>query len=71
MDLIQYKCPCCGAALNFSGAEQKLACKSCGNTYDVSVLKEVAKSENALLAEGRLRVMRLRPVPNALIVKMW
>ncbi|MCI8941133.1 MAG: hypothetical protein HFH12_14315 [Dorea sp.] len=47
MDFVQYKCPCCGAALNFSGAEQKLACKSCGNTYDVSVLREVTKSENA------------------------
>lgn len=47
MDFVQYKCPCCGAALKFSGTKQKLACKSCGNTYDVSVLQELDRSENA------------------------
>lgn len=47
MDFVQYKCPCCGAALKFSGTSQKLACKSCGNTYDVAVLQELAESENA------------------------
>lgn len=47
MDFVQYKCPCCGAALEFSGTEQKLACKSCGNTYEVSALQELKRSESA------------------------
>lgn len=47
MDFVQYKCPCCGAALKFSGTEQKLSCKSCGNTYEISVLQELDASENA------------------------
>ncbi len=52
MDFVQYKCPCCGAALEFSGTKQKLACKSCGNAYDVSVLQELARSEDAPGEQG-------------------
>ncbi len=40
MDFVEYKCPCCGAALKFSSGAQKLKCDSCGNKYDVEALKE-------------------------------
>lgn len=45
MDFVEYKCPCCGAALKFSGTEQKLLCKSCNNTYEVEALKELENKE--------------------------
>ena len=33
--VLEYKCPCCNAALVFSEMSQKLACDSCGNTFEV------------------------------------
>lgn len=47
MDFVQYKCPCCGAALEFSPETQKLSCKNCGNQYDAETLKEYKKEEEA------------------------
>lgn len=47
MDFVQYKCPCCGAALQFSPETQKLSCESCGNQYDLEVLKSYEKEEKA------------------------
>lgn len=44
MDFVEYKCPCCGAALRFSGETQKLTCESCGNTYDVETLEELDRT---------------------------
>lgn len=38
--VLEYKCPCCGAGLKFSGAEQKLACEYCDNTFDLETLKD-------------------------------
>lgn len=48
MDFVQYKCPCCGAALEFSPEKQKLACESCGNEYDLETVKkyEATKKNN-------------------------
>ena len=40
MDFVQYKCPCCGAALSFSPETQKLSCNSCGNQYDPETLEK-------------------------------
>ncbi|MBQ7415791.1 MAG: hypothetical protein IJW14_01980 [Oscillospiraceae bacterium] len=39
-NVLEYKCPCCGAGLKFSGAEQKLSCEYCGNTFEVETVKE-------------------------------
>ena len=48
MDFVQYKCPCCGAPLHFSGTSQKFACESCGNEYEPETLKKLARTdENA------------------------
>ena len=40
MDFVQYKCPCCGAALQFSPETQKLSCESCGNQYELETLRQ-------------------------------
>ena len=34
---IIYKCPNCGAAMEFSSELQKLECKSCGTSIDVKM----------------------------------
>ena len=47
MDFVQYKCPCCGAALKFSGKAQKLVCDSCGNEYEPETLQELEEAGHA------------------------
>lgn len=39
-NVLEYKCPCCGAALTFSGVQQKLSCSSCGNGFDIDDVKQ-------------------------------
>lgn len=42
MDTIQsYKCPCCGAPLEFNAENQNLHCESCGTDFDVDTLKQL------------------------------
>lgn len=36
MSTINYKCPCCGSALTYSGTSGKLECISCGNAFEVA-----------------------------------
>lgn len=38
--VLEYKCPCCGAALVFSSEEQQLTCASCGNSLNVEDVKQ-------------------------------
>ena len=45
-NVLEYKCPCCGAGLKFSGAEQKLSCDYCDNTFDLKTLQEYRDSTN-------------------------
>ena len=47
MDFVQYKCPCCGAALQFSPKTQKLSCKSCGNHYDLETIQQYEREEQS------------------------
>lgn len=44
--VIEYKCPCCGAALAFSSDLQKLACASCNNTFDIDAVQAYNESLN-------------------------
>ena len=37
--VIEYDCPCCGAALKFSGGEQNLVCEYCDNAFDIDSVK--------------------------------
>lgn len=44
--VLEYKCPCCGAGLKFSQDGQNMACDYCGNTFEI----EAVKAYNATLA---------------------
>lgn len=47
--VLEYKCPCCGAALTFSEEEQALTCASCGNemeTESIKAFNEAPKEES-------------------------
>ena len=41
MDILNYKCPSCGAPLRFDSDSQKLVCSSCGNDYDPIALEQL------------------------------
>ncbi len=49
-DLIQYKCPCCGGALEFSSELQKMKCPFCDTEFEIEALKAY---DDALKNEGR------------------
>lgn len=40
LKVLEYKCPCCGAGLKFSGTEQKLSCEYCDNTFELETVQE-------------------------------
>lgn len=44
--VLEYKCPCCGAGLKFSGAEQKLSCEYCDNIFELETVQEYNESLN-------------------------
>lgn len=50
-DLIQYKCPCCGGAIEFNSSVQRMKCPYCDTEFDIETLKEhqkeVEKEQNA------------------------
>lgn len=50
-DLLEYKCPCCGAGLKFSSALQKMKCDYCDSEFDVETLK--AYDEALKKTEGK------------------
>ena len=43
--VIEYKCPCCGAGLNFGADVQKLSCEYCDNTFDLETVKAYNAAE--------------------------
>ncbi len=45
MSTITYKCPSCAAPLTYDGRSQQMTCGSCGNTFDVDTVREVARIE--------------------------
>ena len=38
-EVLEYKCPACGAALTFNAENQQMSCDSCGNDYSVEYLE--------------------------------
>lgn len=44
--ILEYKCPCCGAGLRFSGLEQKLTCEYCDNTFELEAVQAYNESES-------------------------
>ena len=46
--LQEYKCPCCGGAIEFSSEAQKMKCPYCDSEFDVATLKQYdSELENA------------------------
>lgn len=38
-DMLEYKCPCCGGAINFDSKLQKMKCPYCDTEFDMETLK--------------------------------
>ncbi len=55
--VLEYKCPCCSAALVFRQESQQLSCGACGNTFEIDAVKafnEPAKAQpEAFTWEGQ------------------
>ncbi len=41
-DLREYKCPCCGGAIEFNSATQAMQCPYCGTDFDIATLESFA-----------------------------
>ena len=39
-DLLEYKCPCCGGAIEFNSTLQKMKCPYCDTEFDMEAVKE-------------------------------
>ena len=39
-DLLEYKCPCCGGAIEFNSKLQKMKCPYCDTEFDMEAVKE-------------------------------
>jgi len=37
--ILEYKCPCCDAGLNFSETQQKLTCEYCGTSFELDAVR--------------------------------
>lgn len=46
MSTLTYKCPSCGAPLEFDGLQKEMACASCGNTFDPETIAAVNQIQN-------------------------
>lgn len=44
-EIKSYKCPCCGAPLDFSGEKQKLRCGSCGAELEADAVRGFAEAD--------------------------
>ncbi len=42
--VLEYKCPCCDAGLQFSGDVQQLSCEYCGNTFEIDAVRAFNES---------------------------
>lgn len=39
-EMVDYKCPCCGGAIEFSSTTQKMTCPYCDANFDINALKD-------------------------------
>lgn len=44
--VMEYQCPCCGAALIFGDNTQKMICQYCDNTFELDAVKAYQESQN-------------------------
>ena len=40
-DMQEYKCPCCGGAIEFNSAVQKMKCPYCDTEFEMDTLKAI------------------------------
>lgn len=57
-ELIQYKCPCCGGAVEFNSTAQKMKCPYCDTEFEIETLKKYdeelkRKSRRKIRCSGR------------------
>lgn len=45
--LLEYKCPCCGGAIEFDSSVQKMKCPYCDTEFDVQTLKSLDEDLNS------------------------
>ncbi len=45
MSTLSYKCPSCGAPLEYDGRQKEMTCGSCGNTFDPETIRAVNQIE--------------------------
>lgn len=60
-NVIEYKCPCCGAGLSFRGNSQQLKCEYCDNSFDL----ETVRAFNASQAQQTTEELRWESQPSA------
>jgi DNA-directed RNA polymerase subunit RPC12/RpoP len=53
-ELLEYKCPCCGGAIEFDSSLQKMKCPYCDTEFEVETLKEL-DTQNADSFEDDMR----------------
>ena len=39
-DILEYKCPCCGGAIEFNSRLQKMKCPYCDTEFELDTLKQ-------------------------------
>lgn len=44
-NVIEFKCPCCSAGLQFDGSSQQLTCEYCDNSFDIDTVRAFNESE--------------------------
>ena len=60
-NVIEYKCPCCGAGLQFHGGSQELECEYCGNSFEL----ETVRAFNDAQSRSSSEVIEVEQTPDA------
>ena len=53
MEARNYRCPCCGSTLTWSGRSEEMACASCGNNFPVETLEQVTENDRYMSEASR------------------
>ena len=63
MSTLTYKCPSCGAPLEFDGYSQEMACDNCGNQFPTETVKQVdaIEKQTASSPDNRERTVDAKP----------
>lgn len=53
-ELLEYKCPNCGGALEFDSSSQKMVCPFCDSEFEVEALKSLDEATNITATEDKM-----------------